>query len=245
MTAVITRPRSQAKPLVTALERAGARVIAAPLIKIVPPLSFARLDRALRRLESFDAVVFSSANAADCFFARAKKLRLKLRRPRIIFAIGPATAKALRRRRWPSRQPKIHQGEGLALAMGRVRGLKILIPRAEIAREILPRMLRRKGARVSVVETYRTVPDREGIERLKKAVRSGKIDLVTFTSPSTVHQFTTHLKGAAHRLFQRAAAAAIGPVTGAALKKRGIHPSIIPRSADGKALARAVREYFS
>lgn len=237
---VVTRPRDQARPLIAALERAGARVVAAPTIRIAPPSSYKALDASLRGLASFDGVLFTSRNAVERFFKRAAALRVRLHAPRLVFAVGTETAAALRARGWKARAPKVHRGEALARALGEVKGLKLLIPRAKAAREVLPAMLRARGARITVAEAYRTVADPAGARALRAADKRG-ISAVTFTSGSTVEQFFKLFGPARSRkLFARAAAVSIGPVTSAALRALGVKPAAQARKATSEELARAV-----
>ncbi len=226
---LITRARAQAGSLARELRSRGARVLVAPVIKFVPPKSLKPLDRALKRLGEYDVLVFTSANGVDRFFERAKiVLAGRPARPKRLFAVGPGTSRRLVKHGWKqARAPKVHEGEALALSLGKVRGLRILIPRASKARDILPQTLRRRGARVSVVPVYRTVADREGIRTLRKVSANGGVDWVTFTSASTVEHLLTALGPVRSRkLFAQARAGSIGPITSAALRRRGIAPVV-------------------
>ena len=246
-TIVITRPKNQAKDFAESLSSAGARVVIAPTIRISPPSSYARLDAALRHLKAYDALIFTSQNSVEQFFNRAKKVGLKkLPRPKKLFAIGPQTAASLRRHGWhAAKSPEIHRGEELAEALGDVRGLRLLIPRAKVAREELPKILRTKGACVEVVEAYRTLPDKKAAKRLRREIARGIIDAVTFTSASTVREFVEQIgKPACRRLFKKVAAASIGPVTSSALKSYGINPSLQARKATLRSLIQELQRYF-
>lgn len=246
-TIVVTRPKEQAGKLAAKIKAAGARAVLVPTIRIAPPSSYSSLDKALKILASYEVLVFTSRNAVDSFFGRARSLRLgRLKTPSELFAVGTQTAKALRRHGWKSaRAPEIHRGEALARSLGEVKGKRILIPRAKAAREVLPRELRRRGAKVSVVEAYRTVPDKTGLLRLKKALK-GRIDAVTFTSGSTVREFVAQAGSAACRgLFKTAAAASIGPITSAALKLYGISPAIQAKKATAESLLQGLKSYFN
>ncbi len=242
---VVTRPKAQARPLSDALAKLGARVVAAPLIKIVPPSSFKRLDASLLRLADYDGVIFTSRNAVESVFARAKSLGVKLARPRKLFAVGTETAKALTQKGWRgAKTPKAHHGEALARSMGKVRGLKLLLPRAKVAGEALPRLLRSKGARLTIVEAYRTVVDRSSASLLKKESRN-RIHAVTFSSGSAVEQFVKIFgKAQSRKLFKTARAVSIGPVTSKALRARGIRPDQA-KGATARALAQAVVDGLS
>ncbi len=242
---VVTRPRAQARGLGESLRKAGARVLFAPLIKILPPRSYAGLDAALRRWPDFDCAVFSSRNAVDSFFSRVRRLRLRPQAPRRVFAVGPATAASLRERGWkPQGLPQRYDAAALGRAMGEVRGWRILIPRSELARDELPRLLRRRGARVVCADAYRPAADPAGARRLRAAAKTG-LHAVTFTSPSTVDGFVGALGlRAARRLARRAVPVSIGPVTSAALRRHGIRP-LQASEATAEGLVAGLAAHFS
>lgn len=245
-TVLIARPRAQARTLCAALRRQGAHVVAAPLIRISRLSSYARLDGALRRLADYDAVAFTSRNAVDAFFRRLKRLGpVPSALPTRLYAVGPATARALAHAGWKKAViPRRHDGKALARRMGRVEGLRVLLPRALRAREELPRLLRAKGARVDAVAAYRTLPDEAGGRALRQALRNG-FDAVAFTSGSTVEQFVSRLSlPACRRLLRKTAAVSIGPVTSAALKSYGLRPAAQARRATDAELCRALAQYF-
>ncbi|MBI5631198.1 MAG: uroporphyrinogen-III synthase [Elusimicrobia bacterium] len=246
-TVIVTRPRLQARALERELRLEGARVVLTSLIRIAPPSSYSGLDRALRDLVGYDAAVFTSANAVDRFFARCRALKIKNPpQPRFLWAVGPATASRLARHGW--RKAKVasaqHAG-GLLASMGEVKGLRILLPRAQRGREILPRELRRRGAEVSLVEAYRTLPDAQGLERLENELSRRAVDAVIFASPSAVEQFASRLgPGACRRIFKAAVAVSIGPATSAALAVRGIRAGVESSQASARALVRALRDFY-
>lgn len=244
MTVILTRPRNQARDMAGALRAAGARVLLAPLIRIEPPVSYDPLDRALRRLGGYDTLVFASANASERFFARAKALRLKaLPRPRRLFAVGPGTARSLSGHGWPGAvQPAEHRAEALARRLGRVRGWKILIPRAAEGREALPRLLRNAGAAVTTAPCYRTVTDPAGARLIARAGGAQGV-IVVFASPSAVKAARKALGASGFRaLFLKARAAALGPVTASALRACGVRPGIVSPKPTAGGLAAALRE---
>lgn len=243
---VVTRPRASAAALAAELRRRGARPVFAPLIRTVPPRSWRALDAALRRLDSFDAAAFASANAVDAFFARAAKiLKSRPKAPAVVAAVGPATAKTLAARGWhPSAVPEDSRAEGLARALRLKKGARVLLPRAEKGREALPRLLEKDGARVTLATAYRTLADHAGRRILRRALADGA-DAAVFASPSAVNSAAAAL-GAARfrRVFRTSAAVAIGPTTAAALRARGVKPA----TADGRgpaelaeAVARALK----
>ena len=173
---VITRRREQAEGLREALRRKGAAVIEFPTIALKPPRSWQALDRALEHLDDYAWVIFTSANGVEFFFRRLRAKRKKIRplwRARLA-AIGPSTAAALRQCGLRADVVPIeYKAEGLLRALARReknwRGKRVLLARAAKAREALPRELRRRGARVDVVEAYRTVVPRVSQKRIQRA----------------------------------------------------------------------------
>ncbi len=243
LTVLVTRPRRQGAALARRLQAEGARTICAPAIKTIPPRSWGPLDTALGRLNSYDALVFTSVNGVESFLSRAAAvLGGRPSRPRRLYAIGPGTAKALADEGWRSAAvPAVHEGEALARHFGRIRGWRVLLPRAEKAREALPARLRSGGAAVHVVPAYRTVPDRAGTARLRRVVAAGTADWVTFTSASTVENFWKAAGGAAAgTFFRKARAASIGPITSAALRTRGVTPAVEAERFTASGLVRAL-----
>ena len=242
-TVLVTRPRSQAAELARMLSGRGARVIAAPAIRIANPTSWSRLDRALRQLQSYETLIFTSANSVARFFDRAEKiLGRRPLRPRRLYAIGPQTAKALTHQGWRGiGVPDHYEGEALARRLGQVRGMRILIPRAKKARAVLPKLLRRRGAKVDVVEVYRTVGDEAGLKQIRQIVRQESADIVTFTSSSTVEHFMKAVSRAgARRFFRRAIAASIGPVTSSTLRGCGVRGMVEAKTYTSAGLVSAI-----
>jgi uroporphyrinogen III methyltransferase/synthase len=244
-TIAVTRARAQAAAFAGFLRAAGARVVIAPAIAFAPPRSRARLDRALRDLPGYDLVLFTSANGVAFFLESPKRRRAAARalaQVRVV-AIGPATAEALRRRGVRvDATPKEFRAEGLVALLGRtrVRGCRVLLPRAAEGREVLTRVLRRRGARLDVVPVYRTVPDRKGLGALRRALRSGRLDCVTFASGATVEQVIRGLAVPDRRLLRRVPASVIGPITAAAARRRGFRVLTAPRRATVEDWARAL-----
>jgi len=243
---VVTRPRHQAGPLSSALRELGAEVVEAPAIRIEPPLDLGPLDAALARLETYDWIVFTSANGVEAFFGRLAELALPAPERAAFAAIGPATAEALGERGpeatvVPERFVAEEVFDALA-SRGFVEGRRFLLPRADIAREALPRLLRGAGAEVDVVVAYRTVPDTSGVRAAAEAVARGEIDAVTFTSASTVWSFFEALDPAAVR--GRTAAASIGPITSAALDELGMPPDVEAEAYTIDGLVDAILRYF-
>jgi uroporphyrinogen III methyltransferase / synthase len=252
-TIVVTRSRAAAPEFATALRRLGAEVVEFPTIETAPPRSHAVLDRAIKRLStpsrnSFDWIIFTSATGVESFIERVRSRGGDIRAlgDASIAAIGPATAArladfALR----VTAVPDEYRAEQIVSAIGikRIRGNRFLIPRAEVAREALPEILRAKGAKeVVVAPAYRTVkPKRTPIDRMRELLASGAIDLVTFTSSSTVTNFC-ELIGMSGKGIR---AAAIGPITAATAKQRGFEVIVRPVRYTTEALAEAIGEYYT
>jgi uroporphyrinogen III methyltransferase / synthase len=248
---VITRAHEQAREFVTLLSAYGAETIEAPTITLAPPASWDALDRAIARLTDYAWLIFTSVNGIAPFMTR---LRLASRDVRAlahlhIAAIGPRTAEELTRHGLSADViPSAFQAEGLLEAMNEhdLRGKNVLIPRAEIAREILPDQLRLKGALVDVIPVYRTIAPTADCSALKEQIQAGAIDVVTFTSSSTVTNFVKMMGGdeEARRLAAKTTIASIGPITARTAEDYGLTVGILPAENTVPALAEAIVRYY-
>ena len=226
---VVTRARAQAGELSRELEALGADVFEFPTIEIKPPENFGSLDEAIRTLDSFDWLIFTSVNGVDAFLKRLAHHGLDLRAvPRLtkLAVIGPATAKRVEEAGLRvDVTPEEYRAEALigALAKDSLRGKKVLIPRAKVAREILPEKLREAGAEVVVPPAYESVPSGEGRERLQEILENGEVDCITFTASSTVENFVRSFgEKEAGRLLSKTRIACIGPITAKTARDLGI-----------------------
>lgn len=185
---VVTRAGEQSRGLTMRLHALGATPIECPAISIAPLHDFTQLDAAIARLETYDWVVFTSVNGVAAFTSRMEVLgkeRAELC-GRKIAAIGPATRAALVESGCqPDFMPDSYVAEAIVEQVGDVRDCRVLLPRADIARQALAVGLRQKGASVDEVDAYRTVSG-EGALALKNLLQTGAVDAVTFTSSSTV-----------------------------------------------------------
>jgi len=252
---LVTRPKEQARELVERLEAMGAEAIEAPMIRIVPPDDYGPLDEALARIDQFDWVIFTSANAVAAFVERllAGPQDLRALKGVKICVVGPATGDRLAAY---GLKVDLTPGEYRADAVVRalteftdVRGRKILLPHADIGREVLADELRRHGAEITEVVAYRTVgtdADREGEPDVYRMLLERRIDVVTFTSASAVRHFV-RIVGAepAADLLATTAVAAIGPVTADAAALHNIRPTIVPQDYTIPALVDAIVRHFS
>ncbi|QIN85167.1 uroporphyrinogen-III C-methyltransferase [Rubrobacter tropicus] len=226
---VVTRARAQAGELSAELEGLGAEVREFPTIEVRRPEDFGPLDGAIASLDSFDWLVFTSANGVEAFVDRLRHHGSDLRaipRGAKVAAIGPATAEALER--FGLRVdvvPREFRAEALidAVADESLAGKRVLIPRAKVAREILPEKLREAGADVVVPPAYETVPSAEGKDRLVRDLESGRIDCVTFTASSTVDNFVTAFgPDESARLLSGTRVVCIGPITADTVRGHGL-----------------------
>lgn len=245
---LVTRPRGQAEGLVGRLRELGASAFALPAIRIEPRQDLGRLDAALRALATYDWVIFTSARAVELIFARIDRLGLPMEWPRHLRlgAIGPATAAALAQRGLrPTLTPRRFIAEALAEAMGDVSGMRILLPRAEGARPVLPETLERRGASVEEIPIYRAVPASPEPEALSW-LEAG-VDVVTFTSPSTVKGFRQIAKASGLDGVRPAGAplyASIGPITAEAARRAGFPPAIVAEEHTSEGLVQAMVAFF-
>ena len=229
---VVTRSRA-GQHVCAGVARARPDAIEFPTIATAEPSSYSALDRAIARLEKFDWIIFTSATGVEGFVARLRALGHDLRQlgHARLCAIGPATARALEHYALRvAAVPSEYRAEAIIPAIGarRIRGASILIPRAQVAREILPNILLERGARiVEVAPVYRTVkPSGVQAGRIRAMAAAGEIDLVAFTSSSTVENFCDLVGARARGL----SAAVIGPITAATAVARGFRLSCSPRS---------------
>ena len=251
-TAVVTRARSQASSLVGLLEEAGAETLECPSIRAVPLKENALLDASVKTLRSFDWTIFSSVNAVDAFWARLEKAGLDARAFGAcqVAAVGPATARRLRERGiQPDLVPRESRSEGVLKELESPVWKRFLLVRALKGRETLRDGLLNAGADLVDAPAYETVADAQNADLVKERLAQGGVDVVTFTSGSTVENFLKALEteGAsdAAALLQSAAVAAIGPVTRAAAEARGLKVDMTAPEASVESLAEAVINYFA
>jgi len=250
-TIVVTRARAQASDLVERLTDLGAHCLEYPTIAVAPIEDTAPLDRAIQDLADYDWLVFTSVNGVDIFFDRLFALDRDVRALHRIrtAVIGPATAERLRR--WGLRSdivPASYRAEAVidAFAGEQVAGRRILLPRAAEARPILPEELRRMGAQVDEIAVYQTRRVTEGAAGLVDDLESGRVDMVTFTSSSTVKHFHQMLPAdRRERLMAGVRTASIGPITTETAQALGIHVDMTAEEYTIPGLCRAVQDYFA
>lgn len=246
---VITRARDQADVLRDALEELGAQTIAIPTIEIRDPASWEPLDKAIGRLEEFDYLLVTSANGVRNFLRRLDACGRDVRdlKGLVIGAIGPATAAEFAKTRVKvDFIPKEYRAEGMLEVLGsrKIKGKHFLIPRARVARDIVPRVLEERGARVDVVEAYETALPEFGPGELDRLLTPAP-DLITFTSSSTATHFARLLGDRSIiETLAGVAIASIGPITSATLRKLGLKVTMEARESTTEGLVRAITEHF-
>lgn len=259
---LVTRAAGQAEELAAELAGRGAEVIVVPVLAFVEPASWDAADAALAGLPRYDAVAFASANAVKRFDARRRERGVSWPATVRVFAVGPRTAEEIRRLdgapapeeipfprvRAPSGaspDPSEHAGEVLArtiaLILAPLAGKRLLVPRAEVAREALVEGLRAEGAEVDAVAVYRTVIPPEAAAQLSSV---GEVDAVTFASGSAVAHVVEILGGseAARRRFEGVLVSVLGPVTAERARELGLPPQVVAPEATSAALAAALEE---
>jgi uroporphyrinogen III methyltransferase/synthase len=248
---LVTRTMRQASEFTKMLEARGALPISFPVIKTIKPPDMRPLDKGMKKLQSYDWAIFTSVNGVEYFFERLYELGKDVRELYgvKICAIGPATERAITERGINvDIVPKEYKAEGLLKALGRrrIKGKSFLLPRAKEAREILPEEIRRLGGRIDVAPAYKTIKPRAQAARLKKLLRTGEVDVITFTSSSTVKNFMALLKkGEAEALMKDVTIACIGPITAKTAEDLGLTVDITPKSYTLPSLTKALEKFYS
>jgi uroporphyrinogen III methyltransferase/synthase len=248
---LVTRSREQASELSELLRELGAIPIEFPTIEVIPPENWADVDHCLPQMMVYDWIIFTSVNGVrfflDRLFALGRDLR-DLKGPRIC-AIGPKTAEALGALKLKvDFVPSEYRAESIfeGLHKENLKGKKVLIPRAKVARDILPRELKRAGALVDVVEVYRTIRPEGQAEKVYKLLVQKSISALTFTSSSTVSNFVEMVgKENVGKITAGIPIASIGPITAAKAKSLGMETSIMPQEYTIPSLVEALVDHFS
>jgi len=229
---LVGRARHQAGVLSSGLRKLGAEVLEIPFIEIHKPRSYRPLDHALRNLAAYDWLILTSVNGVDATWDRLTKLHL----PRTQFkhlkiaAIGPATKKAIEKRGLNvAVVPQEYVAESVVKSLRpKIRGKRVLLARAKVARDVIPRELRKLGAEIDVVEAYETVIPERSRTGLRAALRNPakRPHVITFTSSSTVRNFLALAGPATGRDLLGIQMASIGPVTSKTLRESGLPVNI-------------------
>jgi uroporphyrinogen III methyltransferase/synthase len=252
---LVTRPRDQAAEMVDRLTLLGAEAIEAPMIRIVPPHDPEPLMQAAENAGSFDWIVFTSANAVESFMTAlldgSRDVRA-LKGPKLC-TVGSGTAERLARFGIKvDLIPDEFRADAVVTAMAQekgIRGASVLVPRADIGRDVIAEGLRAAGAHITDVVAYRTVLEdaqQDGAPDIYRMLLDGRIDVVTFTSPSAVRNFSS-IYGAEQTtdLLKNTIVAAIGPVTTEAATQLGIRVRVQPTVSTIPALVDAIAAYVA
>lgn len=244
---LVTRSRTQSADLVELLERAGAEAVEVPTIEIQPVEDFCKVDSMLAQLASYEWVVFTSTNTVEQLFSRLDAMGHDGRQFHAsrVAAIGTATASALRERGIVAdlvSRESVSQSLIDDLTEQRVAGQRILLPGAEIRPERLRRGFEGLGAVVKEITLYRTVLPSDAGERLADALKGG-VDVVTFTSSSTVTNLLTVLEGDAARL-GGASVACIGRVTAETARNAGLNVDVVAGESTAAGLVNAIVAHY-
>jgi uroporphyrinogen III methyltransferase/synthase len=245
---LVTRAEHQTKELSHLLLERGAMPVEMPVIMISPPGNWKEFDRAIMHLESYDWVIFTSVNAVDIFWKRLQSKKLDARQfaGTKIGAIGPATAGALEARGLhPDYVPKTYTSRSLLAGLNKqtMAGSRVLLPRADIAGNELTEGLVRLGAKVHQITAYRTATVTKPISLAKQMLLKGEIDVITFTSASTVNSLLAILRPK-WEVIKLAKLACIGANTAEALNDKGLKADIVAREHTIPGLVTAVEQYF-
>ncbi len=236
---LVGRALHQASALSAGLKELGAEVIEIPFIEIRAPRSYKPLDAVLKNISEYDWLILTSVNGVDAVAERLKRLKIKPRSLNSVqvAAIGPSTRAAAEKLGLAvAIVPKEYVAESVVESLrGKVEGKRVLLARAKVARDVIPRELRRMEAKVDVVEAYETVVPVSSQKKLRVLMSDPKCrpDVITFTSSSTVRNFVALLGGRGrhstalragppHTRLEGIQMASIGPITSATLRELGL-----------------------
>ncbi len=248
---LVTRTLEQAGSFLKILSERGAAPVSFPTIKITDPESFNGLDRVIKRLSTYDWILFTSVNGVKHFFSRLTKLGLDVRELKgvKICAIGPMTARAvLDENIGVDLTPREFIAEAVidALSKEGIKGKKFLLPRAAVARDVIPVEIKKHGGKIDVVDAYRTIAPRKRASEIKEEFLAGGIDVVTFTSSSTVKNFVSIIgKRSLKEILKGTKVACIGPVTADTAREFGITVDIMPKNYTIDGLTEEMERFYS
>lgn len=249
-TVLVTRSRKQASSAVKSLRSLGASCIELPTIRIEPPHSFEGLDKSVNDISGFDWIVFTSVNGVDNFISRLLNAGLDSRAlfGKKIGSIGPATTARLKEHGLVADfQPAKYESAAIVKELKekfKLKGKKILLPRADIAPPALAESLSDLGADVHNVTAYRTLKIEDKREDIRRMIEEG-IDCMMFSSSSTVQNFFDwYGSDEFKKLKKKPVIASIGPITTATIEENGFKPEIISRQATIPSMIEGIASYF-
>jgi uroporphyrinogen III methyltransferase/synthase len=247
-TILVTRAREQAAEFIKLLEQLGASVIVFPTIHIVPPQSWTACDKAIENIKGYDAVILTSVNAAERFFARMLQVggsALQIAAEKRVYAVGEKTRHAAEKYNIPvAMMPEVYDAKHLAIALSRsdVAGQRFLFPKGSLAGDAVSFALREHGANVDEVIVYETVqPSREDSGMIEQKLRDKEIDVITFFSPSSVSNFLAMIP---RELVNDRIIAVIGNTTAASAKNVSLPVHIVAEHATSANLVASIVRYY-
>jgi uroporphyrinogen III methyltransferase/synthase len=247
-TILVTRSKNASTEIQGLLESRGASVICLPTIEIGEPESWKECDASIWKLAEYDSVCFTSKNAVEKFIQRMRLIRpqaVNTLATRNLHAVGEKTKSILEANGFSVQPiPQKYSAENLAHSFygQNLSGRHFLFPKSNIAHDGLPKELRSLGASVDEIVTYRTmIPEPENLEQVRILLKNGKIDILTFFSPSSICNFV-EMFGV--ELLPSVLIAVIGPTTAASAKEVGLHVSIIAQQQTAESLVEAIVEYY-
>jgi uroporphyrinogen III methyltransferase/synthase len=248
-TVLITRSKIASSEIQGMLESRGASVICLPTIEIVDPDSWDECDATIWKLAEYDSVCFTSKNTVEKFVQRVRLIRpqaLNTLATRNLYAVGEKTKSILEANGFSVQPiPQKYSAENLAHSFygQSISGRHFLFPKSNIACNILPNELRSLGAIVDEIVTYKTViPEIENLEQIHTFLTDGKIDIITFFSPSSVRNFVEML---GVEILQRVSVAVIGPTTLESAKEAGLEVHVVAKQQTAESLVQGIVEYYN
>ena len=244
----MTRSKNSSAEIQSMLESRGAAVVCLPTIEVADPDSWTECDATIWKLAEYDSVCFTSKNAVEKLIQRIRLIRpqaLNTLATRNLFAIGEKTRSVLEASGFSVQPiPPKHSAEDLAHSFygQNISGKHFLFPKSNIAHDSLPKELRSLGAVVDETVTYKTViPEPENLEHTRALLTNGKIDVVTFFSPSSIRNFVEMM---GIETLQHVLIAVIGQTTGEAAKDAGLDVNIIAKQQTTESMVQGIAEHF-
>src|SRR4030067_1616401 len=235
------------------LEELGAEIIEFPTIEIVPPITWDELDKSIDKIETYNWLIFTSANSVRFFFKRFFERDKDIRELKGIKICAVGSKTALEVKKYGMKVdlfPEEFNAEVMIKVFGQqsivngLKGMKFLLPRAELAREIFPEKVRELGGEIDIATAYRAVKPETHGKRLRRFLKEGKISIATFTSAATFNNFMSIMDHYALELLKGVTIAVIGPVTARAVEKAGLRVNIMPEQATIEAMVQEIIEWL-
>lgn len=247
-TILVTRTAEQAAEFIKLLEQLGAATILFPTIEIVPPESWESCDKAVAQIGIYDSIVLTSSNAADNFFSRVRlddNGAARLLAEKTVYAVGEKTKAAVEGWNIPvAALPAIYDAKHLAISLARtdVKDKRFLLPKGNLAGNVIKFALEEHGAIVDEVVVYETVrPSNADTDRIRDKLEKSEIDVITFFSPSSLSNFVAMLSP---ELLEDKTIAVIGQTTASAARNASIPVHIVAEHATSANLVASIVRYY-